>query len=210
MADATTAQLVAAVENLSSTVGTIKAQLAPLLSSTYAETVSKLAPAERAKFQVLLAYSANALFWAYLKTQGVSPNEHPVKLELQRVREYINKIKETENPAKPTMTVDKEAAARFIKHHLPKIQESADVAMADADEPAAETHAEKGANTASGAETAQVATKKNKGKKKKGKQANTAAASSGNASDASSTASQKRPAKTADGSSKKRKKKGGQ
>ena len=30
---------------------------------------------------------------AYLKTQGVSPNDHPVKGELERVKQYMGKVK---------------------------------------------------------------------------------------------------------------------
>lgn len=41
--------------------------------------------------------------------------------ELTRVRQYFEKIKALEKPQeKPTMTIDKEAAARFIKHGLDK------------------------------------------------------------------------------------------
>lgn len=47
--------------------------------------------------------------------------QHPVFRELTRVRQYFEKIKvlETEpEPEQRLMTLDKEAAGRFIKHGL--------------------------------------------------------------------------------------------
>lgn len=45
--------------------------------------------------------------------------EHPVFRELTRVKQYFDKIKALESePEKRTMTVDKQAASRFIKHGL--------------------------------------------------------------------------------------------
>ncbi|KAI9598767.1 Sas10/Utp3/C1D family-domain-containing protein [Syncephalis fuscata] len=120
MAEATTAELANTANNLSLTVETIQQQLALLLQTPYNETAGRLKAADRAKFQVMLAYTLNSLFWVYLKMQGDAVEAHPVKKELDRIRVYINKIQEIENPPQPTMTIDKDAAARFIKHHLPK------------------------------------------------------------------------------------------
>ena len=56
---------------------------------------------------------------AYLRLHGVDAKQHPVFRELTRVKQYFEKIKvlETE-PEERTMTVDKAAAGRFIKHGL--------------------------------------------------------------------------------------------
>src|SRR5439155_27340179 len=57
---------------------------------------------------------------AYLELNGVNPKEHPVMKELTRVKQYFGKIKEAEaktaGPSQQTLTLDKEAAGRFIKH----------------------------------------------------------------------------------------------
>jgi exosome complex protein LRP1 len=51
---------------------------------------------------------------------GVKAREHAVFKELTRVKQYFDKIKTAETPAagRPTATLDKKAAARFIKASL--------------------------------------------------------------------------------------------
>lgn len=56
---------------------------------------------------------------AYLRLHGVDAKQHPVFRELTRVRQYFTKIKDLETePEQRSMTLDKEAAGRFIKHGL--------------------------------------------------------------------------------------------
>ncbi len=55
---------------------------------------------------------------AYLRLNGVKAREHPVFIELTRVKQYFDKIKAAETPAERSKTVDKAAAARFIKAGL--------------------------------------------------------------------------------------------
>lgn len=55
---------------------------------------------------------------AYLRLNGVKAREHPVFIELTRVKQYFDKIKAAETPAERNKTVDKAAAARFIKAGL--------------------------------------------------------------------------------------------
>ena len=59
---------------------------------------------------------------AYLRLNGIEAKEHPVFEELARVKQYFAKIKNIENPdaGKRDLVVDKEAAARMIKHGLVK------------------------------------------------------------------------------------------
>lgn len=53
---------------------------------------------------------------AYLRLHGVKARDHPVFIELTRVKQYFDKIKKAENPEdfKPAVTLDKGAAKRFI------------------------------------------------------------------------------------------------
>lgn len=65
---------------------------------------------------------AFSFFPAYLRLHGVNAKDHPVFKELTRVKQYFEKIKALETgPEKRTMTLDKEAAGRFIKHGLVSI-----------------------------------------------------------------------------------------
>lgn len=76
----------------------------------------------RASFSVRLTHIK--LGWtltslAYLRLHGVDAKQHPVFRELTRVKQYFDKIKALETePEQRTMTVDKQAAGRFIKHGL--------------------------------------------------------------------------------------------
>uniref|UniRef100_A0A452TKB1 Nuclear nucleic acid-binding protein C1D n=1 Tax=Ursus maritimus TaxID=29073 RepID=A0A452TKB1_URSMA len=49
---------------------------------------------EQAKVDLVSAYTLNSMLWVYLATQGVNPQEHPVKQELERIRVYMNRGKE--------------------------------------------------------------------------------------------------------------------
>ncbi|CAM9462828.1 unnamed protein product [Choristocarpus tenellus] len=83
------------------------------------ETSSCLAQADRAKLSLTLAYGISSLFYMFLKTQGVSPKDHPVKEELDRIRAYMGRLKTVGAPAKErNLKVDKEASRRFIENAL--------------------------------------------------------------------------------------------
>ncbi|VDC08009.1 unnamed protein product [Peniophora sp. CBMAI 1063] len=103
---------------LTSTLDELEKELAPLLAQGIPETTMNLDPIQQAKIYVLLPYLTYDLSFIYLKTRGVDPKTHPVIAELDRVKEYFGKIKQLENPPQRPTAIDKEAAARFIKHGL--------------------------------------------------------------------------------------------
>lgn len=74
-------------------------------------------PLENAKIDLMVTYSINSLFWAYLVTQGINPKQHPVKNELVRIKEYMGKIKLAEEKKKMAR-VDTAAAKRFVRNAL--------------------------------------------------------------------------------------------
>jgi exosome complex protein LRP1 len=109
----------------------VQSALEPFLNKNLADAAADLPPAEKAKLQLLLAYSCNALFYMYLKTQGANVQQHPVTSELNRVKEYFAKLKSaTEKAANapetvasgPSLRLDKEASKRVVKHSLPRQQ----------------------------------------------------------------------------------------
>ncbi|XP_068088419.1 nuclear nucleic acid-binding protein C1D [Hyperolius riggenbachi] len=99
------------------TVGSVDEMLTKMMSIPRSELLQKLEPMEQAKLDLLSAYALNSLFWVYLVTQGVNPKEHPVKDELERIRSYMNRVKEVTD-RKKAARLDKGAAKRFIKHAL--------------------------------------------------------------------------------------------
>ncbi|EGG19199.1 hypothetical protein DFA_02447 [Cavenderia fasciculata] len=105
----------------------IEGQLSPFFNHTLKDHQQHLTPLQSAKLNILVAYSLNSLFFMYLQTQGVSPHNHKVKPELDRIRHYITKLqslskKESgvadEKEQKPSMTIDSEASKRIIQHSL--------------------------------------------------------------------------------------------
>ncbi|XP_077138663.1 nuclear nucleic acid-binding protein C1D [Ranitomeya variabilis] len=98
-------------------VSTVDEMLNKMMSVPRSELLQKIDPLEQAKLDLVSAYTLNSLFWVYLTTQGVNPKEHAVKDELERIRSYMNRVKEITD-RKKAARLDKGAAQRFIKHAL--------------------------------------------------------------------------------------------
>ncbi|KAF8527675.1 Sas10/Utp3/C1D family-domain-containing protein [Gautieria morchelliformis] len=101
--------------------------LEPLLNTSLSQTLSELDLLQKAKLQVLLPYVVNDLVFIYLRTRGINPKTHPVVKELDRIKQYFDKIKKAEEPEeKRRFAVDQGAATRFIKHTIKESQASLD------------------------------------------------------------------------------------
>lgn len=66
------------------------------------------------ELDLFLAYTLNSLHWIHLRIQGVDPNKHPIKDELQRIKATMLKWQEVKDRDKRP-TVDIEAAKRFVR-----------------------------------------------------------------------------------------------
>nr|XP_032662438.1 nuclear nucleic acid-binding protein C1D isoform X1 [Chelonoidis abingdonii] len=106
--------------------------LKTMMSVSRSELLERLDPLEQAKLDLVSAYTLNSMFWVYLATQGINPKDHPVKQELERIRTYMNRVKEITDK-KMASKLDKGAAARFVRNALwepkpetnPKVKASA-------------------------------------------------------------------------------------
>ncbi|XP_062345445.1 nuclear nucleic acid-binding protein C1D isoform X2 [Cinclus cinclus] len=98
-------------------LGSVDEMLKTMMSVSRSELLQKLDPLEQAKLDLVSAYTLNSMFWVYLATQGINPKEHPVKQELERIRTYMNKVKEITDKKKASK-LDKGAASRFVKNAL--------------------------------------------------------------------------------------------
>ncbi|XP_067900386.1 nuclear nucleic acid-binding protein C1D [Heterodontus francisci] len=105
--------LVGFEESLKSADGTLR----NLMSVPRSELLQKLDPLEQAKLDLASAYALNSMFWIYLITQGINPKEHAVKQELERIRTYMNKVKEITDRKKASK-LDKGAASRIVRNAL--------------------------------------------------------------------------------------------
>ncbi|KAF9024097.1 hypothetical protein BDZ89DRAFT_1136249 [Hymenopellis radicata] len=104
---------------LSNSLTELEIHLDPLLSQTLPETLLPLEPLQQAKLQTLLSYVTYDLIFIYLKSRGIDPKTHPVVGELDRIKQYFDKIDKAESSdTKRQDRVDKAAAGRFIKHAI--------------------------------------------------------------------------------------------
>ena len=99
--------------------------LLPCLPDSIEGTLTSL---EKARLNVLLAYSLETYLYVILKMTGHPTKDHVVMRDLSQIRSYLQKIKAVEggNVGKSehrvddmrSSKVDKEAAGRFIKNAL--------------------------------------------------------------------------------------------
>lgn len=107
------------VEDLTGNIDDLEASLSPLLNAALSASTSKLPLLDKAKLYILATYALDSVLFSYVRLNGGDVKTHPVAQEIARVRTYFQKIKEAETgPAQRSSTLDKDAAARFIKHGL--------------------------------------------------------------------------------------------
>ncbi|KAF4041036.1 Sas10/Utp3/C1D family [Phytophthora infestans] len=127
-------QAVEAFGSVEQTLSAVEEHLAVFKQTSMEDFTATLRPLQRAKVQVSLAYTINALLFVFLKTQGVSSKDirqTHVKQELERVKAFIKKIKDTEELTKgPKLVLDKDASKRFIHNALSSDQVYVDAAKA--------------------------------------------------------------------------------
>jgi exosome complex protein LRP1 len=111
------------VEDLEVNIDELTSTLSPLLSTPLSTTATSLPLLDKAKLYVLAAYAIESLLFSTLQASGVDAKSHALFAELARLRTYFAKIKDIEERApggawEGRARVDKDAAARFIKHGL--------------------------------------------------------------------------------------------
>ncbi|KAM0128263.1 hypothetical protein ACHAO1_009078 [Botrytis cinerea] len=115
-------KILSLLEQLDDDIDDIEDTVAPLIQKTIPEFASKLPLLDKAKLYTLVTYAIESILFSYLRLNGVNAREHPVFTELTRMKQYLEKIKVTENPpataAERNLKLDKGAAGRFIKAGL--------------------------------------------------------------------------------------------
>ena len=96
MDDALPDHLAQTVSDFSAGISGLETLLAPLRDTAVEDLAEQLPPLDAARLHITLAYASNALFYMYLKTQGVPTSDHPVKDELRRIREYMGRLAKAE------------------------------------------------------------------------------------------------------------------
>ncbi|KAH8102387.1 Sas10/Utp3/C1D family-domain-containing protein [Cristinia sonorae] len=111
------------LKTLNDSLDELEEILEPLSDQTLPEILAGLEPLQQAKLQVDIPYVVYDLIFIYLKTRGIDPKTHPVIGELDRVRQYFEKIKKAEDePDNRKSRLDQAAANRFIKHAIAQVE----------------------------------------------------------------------------------------
>ncbi|XP_060067578.1 nuclear nucleic acid-binding protein C1D-like [Ylistrum balloti] len=90
----------------------------PWLEVPESELHEKLSPLDKAKLDLVGAYTINSLFWMYLNVCGEKPKEHAVKQELDRIKSYMTRVKDVQDKLTIMPHIDKDAAKRFQRNAL--------------------------------------------------------------------------------------------
>lgn len=108
------------LDQLDDEVDDLEETLDPLVKTALSETTSKLPLLDKAKLYVLITYAIESILFSYLRLHGVKARQHPVFTELNRVKQYFEKVKLAENPTeqRANLSLDKSAASRIIKAGL--------------------------------------------------------------------------------------------
>lgn len=125
------------LEQLEDTIDDLEETLEPLLKAPLSETAAKLPLLDRAKLYVSITYAIESIIFckrrynlpcekvlirmiAFLRLNGVNAKEHPVFRELTRLKQYFEKIKiaESGEVKRNSLSLNRPAAGRFIKHAL--------------------------------------------------------------------------------------------
>jgi len=98
-------ELQVAIGDMDDAITQLEKNLAPLFDASIRDACESLPAIDEAKLHGLVGYGVLSLLFAYLNTQGVSTVKHPVRPELQRIRQYLTKLKNVAS-GNPTRTVD--------------------------------------------------------------------------------------------------------
>ncbi|KAG5448935.1 DNA-binding protein c1d [Clonorchis sinensis] len=94
-------------------------KVVPTLSFLFSFIIDRISNLEQIKEELSLCYAFNALFFIYLRCNGVDTGNHPIMQELNRVMTALKRCRMlTEKESNSRLKCDKEAASRFIKHAL--------------------------------------------------------------------------------------------
>ncbi len=88
--------------------------LKPFLEQGFEEAIADLDEEEVARLNIVLSFAMTSLFYIFLRTQGISAANHPVKKELARVQAYIGKLKSASEAHKLSKS-NAEAASKLLE-----------------------------------------------------------------------------------------------
>lgn len=86
--------------------------------ATDPEIYEKLSNENKIKYNLLMSYCLNSMFWMYLRAEGIDPTKHQIKLENDRLKKSMMRAKQINDRNTLMPRVNKEVAQRFIRNGL--------------------------------------------------------------------------------------------
>ncbi|CAN6442076.1 unnamed protein product [Victoria cruziana] len=103
----------------------LRTNMTRFLATCDVDVLNELSPLQRANVYLTLAKGISTLVSLNLRCNGMNPEDHPVKSELERVSLYEDKleglVEYSKGPSRPSTTINYQAATRVIGHSLPDL-----------------------------------------------------------------------------------------
>ncbi|KAK0075777.1 hypothetical protein PV325_006395 [Microctonus aethiopoides] len=77
-----------------------------------------LTNADKIKYNMMMSFALNSLFWMYLRAEGVDPTNHSIRAENNRLKQAMARAQEIRDRNTIMPRVNKDAAKRFIRNSL--------------------------------------------------------------------------------------------
>lgn len=107
------------LKSLSESLDELSVNLSPVFEfDSLTALNSQLSTEDSLKLNTALAYTLHSLYYILLKSQGRDLSEHPLKQEIERIKEYVGKVQEALSEKQPTSRIDKPVATKMINSHL--------------------------------------------------------------------------------------------
>ncbi|MCL7040939.1 hypothetical protein MKW94_004754 [Papaver nudicaule] len=103
----------------------VQIHMLEFLSLYEPDVIAELPPLSQAQALLLLVKAASVLLTVQLRCNGLHPDDHPIKADLERLGLYEEKLQRfmalSRAPLRPSTTLNYQAATRFIEHSLPDL-----------------------------------------------------------------------------------------
>jgi len=78
----------------------------------------KLSKADKIKYNLLMSFGMNTLFWMYLRAEGIDPMTHQIKNENERLKQSMMRSQQIKDKKTIMPRINVNAAKRFIRNGL--------------------------------------------------------------------------------------------
>ncbi|XP_063980443.1 nuclear nucleic acid-binding protein C1D-like [Diachasmimorpha longicaudata] len=73
---------------------------------------------DKIKFNLLMSFGLNSMFWMYLRAEGINPATHEIKNENNRLKKAMMRAQEIKDKKTKMPRINRDAAQRFVRSGL--------------------------------------------------------------------------------------------